>query len=133
MGERRWWPTMVELAAAVCRELDAGDDDHAMRLLIDGVNQLADAHAAGRADEAVAEPPASVGDPRWDALLAGSVRYRLHSLGETPPAWTLMQPLATAWWPVDAGPRRAAHDSATAPAELSGLGVYLSERDFSQA
>lgn len=132
MTGRRWWASAGELAAAIRHELASGDEDHAMRLLLDGVNELPDAATAGLLDEALAEP-GSTGDPRWDTLLAAAIRYRLHGIGIDPPAWTHKDPLPRFWWPLDAGPQRAGYDYASAPVELARVGIFLSEDDFTRA
>ncbi|GAA2180402.1 hypothetical protein GCM10009785_11070 [Brooklawnia cerclae] len=133
MGDKRWWPTMSEIAEDVRGCLAAGDMSRALRMLMDGVGHLPDADAAGRLDEALGEP-GSTGDIRWDALLAGAVRYRLHRMGyRALPAWTAKAPLEKFWWPVEIGKGRALYDIANAPAELSRLGIFLSEKDFESA
>jgi hypothetical protein len=132
MADRRWWPTADELSVIVRAQLDAGNEDHAMRLLLDGINDLPGAAEAGKLDEALQEPR-STGDLRWDTLLAAAIRYRLNSLGARPPEWTWKAPLDRFWWPIDAGERRAGFDYATSPVELARVGIFMSERDFTQA
>lgn len=132
LDRKRWWPTASEIADDVRTNLAAGDEDHALRMLIDGVNYLLDAHAAGRLDEALVEPE-SIGDSRWDALLAGAIRYRLHQSGLPAPRWTRKEPLDTFWWPYAPGPARAACDLANTPAELKRLGIFLARKDFEHA
>ena len=104
----------------------------ALRMLIDGVNYLPDAHAAGRLDEALTEPDGT-GDPRWDALLAGAIRYRLHQSGLSAPGWTCKKPLDRFWWPTAAWDVQAYNDMAHSPAELSRIGIFLDERAFTAA
>ena len=132
MPDARWWPAATEIADEIRRALDADDPAHAIRMLADGVGKLPGAHEAGRLDEALESPP-SIGDPRWDALLAGAIRYQLHHMGLSTPAWTLKEPLTKAWWPFFVNDGRALYDMATAPAELSRLGIFLSEKDLRTA
>ncbi|MBK8460669.1 MAG: hypothetical protein WAS07_02180 [Micropruina sp.] len=132
MESRRWWPTADEIAADVRRELAGNDPDMAMRLLLDGINQLPEAAKAERLDEALLEPQ-TTGDERWDTLLAASIRYRLHTMHCQPPHWTRKEPLGRFWWPTDAGRGRAIYDMANAPAELARVGIFLSQRDFEHA
>ena len=132
MFENRSWVTAEEIAADVRENLERGDESPALRLLIDGVNRLPFAAQDGSLGEALSEP-ATTGDPRWDLLLAASIRYRLHQMSETAPAWTAKEPLGTFWWPVKAGGARAVCDMANTPAELKRLGVFISRRDFAQA
>jgi hypothetical protein len=130
---KRWWPTTAEVADDVRANLAVGDTSHALRMLMDGVNYLPDADRAGRLDEALAEPE-TTGDVRWDALLAGAVRYRLHQMGRTPPPWTRdRKPLDRFWWPVAYSPSDAYNDMAHTPAELRRLGIFIDEREFTQA
>lgn len=124
----RWWPTVAETAAAVRDELDAGDEAMALRLMLDGVNQLADAARAGRVDEAL-EPPGGLGDERWDTLLAASVRYVARRVGFAAPPWTVRAPLDSWWWPAGEHARAAMTVQQT-PIELKRLGIWFSERNF---
>lgn len=129
---KRWWSTVPEIAADVRDALASGDDIHAIRMLMDGINALPAAQQAGLLDDALSEPD-TTGDERWDALLAGALRYRLHQMGERAPHWTYKQPLTTSWWPFAYSPSEAYNDLAHTPAELLRLGIFLDEREFSQA
>ncbi len=104
----------------------------AFRLLMDGINQLPAAARAGRLDEAVAEPQ-SIGDPRWDALLAASIRYRLHSIDATPPEWTHKEPLSQFWWPTRINASQQYNDMAHTPAEFMRIGIFIDENEFTTA
>jgi len=129
---RRWWPTTAEIADDIRTNLAAADTSHALRLLMDGVNYLPDADRAGRLDEALVAPQ-TTGDIRWDALLAGAVRYRLHQMGRTAPSWTRHhKPLDRFWWPVAYSRSKAYNDMAHTPAELLRLGIFIDEREFTQ-
>ncbi|HHV20313.1 MAG TPA: hypothetical protein GXZ30_02055 [Propionibacterium sp.] len=132
MSEKRWWHTMPELAKAIRAELESGDADAALRTLLDGINRLPDIATQGHLDEALTEPD-SVGDLRWDTLLAVAIRYRLHQMGERPPRWTLKDPLDTFWWPVRVNLSKEYNDMAHSPAELLRVGIFLDERAFTSA
>lgn len=129
---RRWWPTAAEIADDIRHELGNGDDIMALRMLMDGVNQLPDAYAAGELDVTLAEPP-STGDLRWDTLLAAAIRYRLHRMGLHPPRWTFKEPLPTFWWPIKVSPSKGYNDMAHTPAELLRVGIFMDERGFDSA
>lgn len=130
---QRWWPTASEIAETVRGELARGDVDMALRLLLDGVNQLPSAAAAaGALDEALAEP-ASTGSERWDTLLAASIRYRLHAMGLAAPAWTRKAPLGRFWWPAADSAAKEYNDMAHSPAELVRVGIFMDERGFTSA
>lgn len=132
MTTRRWWSTASEIAEDLRRELAAGDEDMALRLLMDGINQLPAAAKAGQLAGALAEPE-SIGDPRWDTLLAASVRYRLHGMGATPPKWTRKEPLPQFWWPTRINASQQYNDMAHTPAELMRVGIFMDEKDFTTA
>ncbi|MBK7822750.1 MAG: hypothetical protein IPJ61_17215 [Tessaracoccus sp.] len=129
---KRWWATVPEIAEDVRDALAAGDDIHAIRMLMDGINALPAAQKAGTLDDAL-NAPDTTGDPRWDALLAGALRYRLHQIGEHAPSWTFKEPLEKGWWPFAYSPSDAYNDMAHTPAELMRLGIFLDEREFTQA
>jgi hypothetical protein len=130
--QRRWWPTATEIAVDVRDALDADDEDLALRLLLDGINQLPTAAAANALAEALPEPP-STGSIRWDTLLAAAIRYRLHTMGEKAPRWTHKEPLDRFWWPVSINASKAYNDMAHTPAELVRVGIFMDERGFSAA
>ena len=128
----RAWPTMAEVADAVAGELRTGNVDMAHRLLMDGVNRLPAAAEARRLAEAL-DPPSSMGDARWDALLAAAVRYRLHSMGRPAPEWTVKEPLSICWWPTRINPSQQYNAMAHTPAEFRRLGIFIDERDLTSA
>lgn len=132
MNQRRWWPTATEIAHSVKAELDAGDEDMALRVLLDGVNQLPSAEAATQLDETLLEPP-SVGSQRWDTLIAAAIRYRLHTMSQRPPAWTWKTPLNQFWWPTRVNASKEYNDLAHTPAELVRVGIFMDERGFASA
>lgn len=125
---QRTWPTIDDVVGSVRRELFAGDEDMAFRLLVDGVNRLRDAHAAGALDQAIKEPAVWTGSERWDALLAATVRYRLHQMGLKAPAWTMRDPLKVFWWPFRPNPSYEFAAMVNAPAEHARLGIFVDER-----
>ncbi|WP_461103834.1 hypothetical protein [Tessaracoccus terricola] len=128
----RHWPTVPEIAEDVRANVAAGDTGHALRMLMDGVNRLPSALGAGRLDEALTEPP-TTGDHAWDALLRGAIRYRLHELERKAPSWTRVEPLNQFWWPVAYSKEKAYVDMAHTPAELMRIGIFIDEREFTQA
>ncbi|GCD19163.1 hypothetical protein CTKZ_07250 [Cellulomonas algicola] len=127
----RWWRTVPEIVEDVRPELRDGNEPAALRMLLDGLNSLPRAAAAGRVDEMLAEPP-STGDERWDALIAGSVRYVARRAGVGAPDWTRRRPLAAWWWPTGRGARAAVAMQRT-PVELARLGIWFDERNFTTA
>lgn len=129
--DERWWSTMPEVAARVRDALGGDDTSWAGRLLCDAVNQIPLVAALDGLDDMLAVP-GSTGDDRWDALLAGAVRYRLRLLDRTPPAWTQRDPLPAWWWPGGRGARAVLTMQRTPP-ELSRLGIWFDARNFTTA
>lgn len=127
----RWWSTMPEVAARVRDALAGGDTVWANRLLCDAVNQIPLVAALDRLDVMLAAP-GPTGDERWDALLAGAVRYRVRLLDLPAPAWTEREPLAAWWWPGGRGARAVLAMQRTPP-ELSRLGIWFDARNFTGA
>lgn len=128
--QSRSWPTAAEIADDIRGALEAGDDISAMRALMDGTDRLARAITPDNFGEALAQP-ATIGDARWDALLTGSLRYRLHQAGHRHlPGWTWKPPLDRFWWPAAHSPSKAYSDQAHTPAELMRLGIFLDDREF---
>lgn len=129
--DQQWWQTMPDLARSIAAALGQDDTDRALRTLLDGVNQIPLVAGLDRLD-ALLETPATTGDERWDALLAGTVRHHLHRLGRPAPAWTLREPLATWWWPVARG-ARAVYAMQNTPPEIARLGIWFDARNLATA
>lgn len=129
--DTRWWLTVPEAADAIRDALGADDTAWASRLLCDAVNQIPLVAALGRLDEMLAAP-GTTGDERWDALLAGAVRYRMRLVDRPAPAWTARAPLPAWWWPGGRG-ARAVLAMQNTPPELSRLGVWFDARNFTTA
>jgi len=120
-----------EIATRVGETIAAGDQTHALRLLMDGINAFY-RMSPDAVDEALDEPQ-TVGDHRWDLLIAASVRYRLHQMGRKAPRWTYKEPLDKFWFPFCYSPSDAYVALAHSPAELVRLGIFLDELNFEQA
>jgi hypothetical protein len=92
--------TARRLAETIRRELDKGDEDFALRMVVTAAVDLRRAACTGDA-EAVAgfltEPP-STGSDRWDQLLADTTAATLHRMALTPPEWTRLAPLVDEWY-----------------------------------
>lgn len=129
-GER-WWSTMPEIAPRIHDALAREDSVWAIRLLCDAVNQIPLVAALDGLDDMLATP-GSTGDERWDALLAGAVRYRLRLLDRASPVWTERDPLPAWWWPGGRGARAVLAMQRTPP-ELSRLGIWFDARNFTTA
>jgi hypothetical protein len=80
----------------------------------------------------VEDEPESVGDERWDALLAALAEHLNAQHDLAPPAWADARVLRRAWFPAELAIQRA--DALVwAPASFRKHGVYLSVRDLAAA
>jgi hypothetical protein len=86
-----------------------------------------DAQAALLVDE-----PPSVGDERWDALLAAMAEHLAAKHDLAPPGWAELRVLERPWFPADLRVQRA--DALVhAPAAFRKHGVYLAAADLEAA
>jgi hypothetical protein len=76
--------------------------------------------------------PDSVGDERWDALLAALAEHLCAQHDLAPPEWTEPRVLRQAWFPAELAIQRA-DALAWAPAAFRKHGVYLSVHDLAAA
>ncbi len=73
--------------------------------------------------------PTTIGDPRWDALLAGVVEDLALTAAEQPPAWTGGHALPEFWFVSDL-PSLRAYAFARTPMSLQVRGVLLDPDDL---
>lgn len=76
--------------------------------------------------------PRSVGDERWDALLAALAEHLCAQHNLAPPDWTGSRVLRRAWFPAELAIQRA-DALVRAPAAFRKHGVYLSAHDLKAA
>ncbi|WP_018349243.1 helix-turn-helix domain-containing protein [Longispora albida] len=123
--------SVAATAAHVKASLAAGDADEALRHII---QMLDDLH--GLTNElrlrALRDEPDSVGDRRWDALLAGVAEYASGLFGLAVPGWTAAPGrfLHRFWFVVEdvlgrPAPGLAALAFVSAPPALANRGVFL--------
>lgn len=129
---RKWWRTVPEIAENMRPYLVDGNASHALRLMMDGLNYLRDAQEQGALSDCLDEPE-TLGSVRWDTLLAASLRYVLHQMGERAPEWADKPPLDVFWWPTTTWDQQQYIDMAHSPIELSRVGIFMDEKDFTQA
>jgi hypothetical protein len=78
------------------------------------------------------DEPASVGDERWDTLLAALAEHLAAQHDLAPPAWSELRVLRRPWFPAELRIQRA--DALVwAPAAFRKHGVYVSARDLEAA
>jgi hypothetical protein len=121
------WRTIPEIAVSVRERLGAGDEDGALRLLLDGVLRLP-LPVAASVPGALQAPP-STGDERWDTLLATVVARVCRQAGVPVPAWTRRESLTRWWWPGAVGARRAQVVQRT-PIDFRRVGIWFDERNL---
>jgi hypothetical protein len=78
------------------------------------------------------DEPVSVGDERWDALLAALAEHLAAKHDLAPPPWTDLRVLGRPWFPAELRVQRA--DALVhAPAAFRKHGVYLAAADLEAA
>ena len=122
--------TAAETAEAVQEALEHGHENTAFREVIQLSDDLAASQPAIRL-ALVAAPPATTGDERFDALIAGLVEYRLSVDAVPLPEW-VAEPTrrATTSWFVDATPGTENLSRAHTPAPFSRRNVFLDATEF---
>jgi hypothetical protein len=78
------------------------------------------------------EEPASIGDDRWDTLLAALAEHLAAGHDLASPEWTETRVLRRPWFPAELEIQRA-EALVWAPAAFRKHGVYLSARDLEAA
>lgn len=124
-------PTLQSTAVAVRHAIAAHELNKAFRLVAWFCDDVRRVHRGVVADSVVAEPE-SVGEHRWDAMLAGVAEYVCNRAGTAVPGWA-RQPqrfLDRSWFVIEdlIGPRSAAFREwmvEEAPGELASHGVYI--------
>lgn len=140
----RTWLTVPELATFLRSLLADGEHDDALRFMLDGLNKIDEVlgpdlqgrlartgplAAPGTDLAEFLSPPESLGDDRWDTLLACSTAHVVRSKGLVPPAWTTKPSLPQWWWPAGEKRRRAMTMQRT-PTDFRRVGIWFSERNF---
>ncbi|RAN79328.1 hypothetical protein B5P43_15575 [Bacillus sp. SRB_336] len=116
-------PTAIaRLAARVREHLAVGGEAAALGYLQKSLTMTEQVLGGDRPP--AMNPPASVGDTSWDALISAAL---LNTLG---PAWPEPAPLPAPWFPVgETGAARTETISAT-PATLARARIYIKRQDL---
>ncbi|MEZ5117186.1 MAG: helix-turn-helix domain-containing protein [Candidatus Nanopelagicales bacterium] len=123
-------PPVYEAATAIRDALADGDQDGALREVIQVADDLARADGATCVALALTRP-GPVGDRRWDALLAAVVDHRLTERGLPRPRWVddpayrLDEP-----WDVEELTELQAAARAATPDAISSHGVFLAAEEL---
>lgn len=129
---RRTWMTARDAADAIKAELQRGDDDFALRMLIQAIGDFRDLSAPADIQDFLRRPRPT-GDRRWDTLLAAAVGRACRQRGLTPPRWTRRQPLESWWFPLGGGGLLAGRTMQRTPIDFSRLGIWLDASAFQTA
>ena len=126
--------TAASAAQAIRRELDAGDQDFALRVLIMAINDLRKAIASGTERvEAFLIAPETTGSEKWDALLGAQVGRELRRSGYRLPGWAIPRPLKQ-WWFVNLiAPLLIPRTIQRTSPDLACLGIWLDDASFDVA
>jgi hypothetical protein len=126
-------PTIAEVAAEVAACLAEGDDDSGRRLAFRFIEQFDNAGEEDRR-RMVAEPPASTGDKRYDAMMAALVEYSCVHHDVSIPSW-VDEPdrFLEEWWFVSG--MRSLHANAIvhSPISFKRRGVFITEGSLTYA
>lgn len=109
----------------------AGDDRIRWKLVWEFLEEYRWEAGANQTALLQAEPP-TVGDERWDALLAALAEHLCAEHDMAPPPWTEPRVLRRAWFPAELAIQRA-DALVRAPAAFRKHGVYLSAHDLQAA
>jgi len=144
VARERSWLTVPELATFLGSLLADGEQEDALRFMLDGLNKIDDVLRAERPGQVARSAhgtalttdlaeflsaPESLGDERWDTLLACSTAHVVRSRGLAPPAWTTKPSLPQWWWPAGEKRRRAMTMQHT-PTDFRRVGIWFSDRNF---
>lgn len=127
-GEPRRWMSAREARDAVVNELRRGDEEFALRLILQARDHL----EALTDPEEIAEwtvTPLPIPDARFDALLGAMAARGLARHGLPAPDWARSEPLPEPWYPARLASLRARADR-EAPEDLRRLGIMLTENDL---
>jgi hypothetical protein len=124
--------TARDAAVAIKAELQRGDDDFALRMLVQAITDFRNLSALDDV-EGFLRRPRPTGDRRWDTLLAAAVAQACRKRGLSPPTWTCRQPLESWWFPLHGGGLLAARTMARTPIDFARLGIWLDASAFQTA
>jgi hypothetical protein len=128
----RTWMTARDAAEAIKGELQRGDDDFALRILVGAINDFRSLRDLAEIKNFLGRPRPT-GDRRWDTLIAASVAQACRPRGIAAPKWTRRAPLTSWWFPADGGGLLAARTMSRTPIDFSRLGIWLDASAFQTA
>jgi transcriptional regulator with XRE-family HTH domain len=130
---RRGAASLAELSQTIQQDIEDGREQDALRLLFGFADDFRASSRPG-AIELIAEEPASTGDARFDAALAGVAEFFAAECGVPAPGWVnqperFVEPL----WFVSSRPAFDAYTLANTPATFARHGVLIAREVFDRA
>jgi transcriptional regulator with XRE-family HTH domain len=130
---RRGAASLAELGRTIEQDLQQGRESDALRLLFGFADDFRGSSRPGRI-ALLREEPASTGDARFDAALAGICELFASEAVISTPAWVngdgrFVEP----WWFVASRPAFHAYTLANTPAVLARHGVFMAREVFDRA
>ena len=130
---RRGAASLAELSPTISEDLAQGRGDDALRLLYGFADDFRGSSRAGQV-ALLAEEPASTGDERFDAALAGAGEFFAAEAGIPAPAWVQApERFVEPWWFVASRPAFHAYTLANTPAAFARHGVFIAREVFDRA
>jgi len=130
---RRGAASLSELAQIIEQDLEQGHEQDALRLLFGFADDFRGSSRPGGI-ALMADEPASTGDARFDAALAGLAEF-FAAEGTIPaPAWVDgVDRFVEPWWFVASRPAFHAYTLANTPAVFARHGVFIAREVFDRA
>jgi transcriptional regulator with XRE-family HTH domain len=130
---RRGAASLAELSRTIQQDIEGGREQDALRLLFGFADDFRASSRPG-AIELIADEPASTGDARFDAALAGVAEFFAAERGIPAPGWVnrpgrFVEPL----WFVSSRPEFDAYTLAHTPATFLRHGVLIAREVFDRA
>jgi transcriptional regulator with XRE-family HTH domain len=123
-------PTVFDFCLHINEDIAIAREDWAFRSIIQLNDNLTQAEPEV-ANALAALPPQSVGDKRFDALIAGVVQYRLESKKLPVPGWVNREDrILSEWWTVDKKANKFDDLENTTPACFKSRRILLAESEL---
>ena len=131
--KRRGAASLAELSQTIQQDIEGGQEQDALRLLFGFADDFRASSRPG-AIELIADEPASTGDARFDAALAGVAEFFAAERGIPAPGWVnrpgrFVEPL----WFISSRPEFDAYTLAHTPAAFLRHGVLIAREVFDRA
>ncbi len=130
---RRGAASLSDLVPTISADLGEGDEQGALRLLFGFADDFRGSPRPGMVS-LIADEPASTGDARFDAALAGVAEFFAAEGGIPVPGWVNgPSRFVTPWWFVASRPAFHAYTLANTAAVIARHGVFMAREVFDRA